>query len=195
MVEAVLGDRITLSIDPNWPHRSLWQHPLGQVLRFTFVGFDDGISESVTPGYVDTEVVGRAEAYKSWINNPNRSIGVSFSFRAQGVDGTTTQDVIEREVIQPARFLDALKYPLYNPQQDIVYSPPPVILRIGTLLTARCVLVGGDIEWQFEPMDPDLMLPHGAKFDATFEVVRSSKKDLSYFPSGSSGGPISGVWN
>lgn len=194
MVEATLGDRLTVAIDPNWPHRSLWQHPLGSILRVAFVGFEDGISESVTPAYVDTEVVGRAEAYKTWINNPNRSIPVTFVFRAQGIDGTTPEDVIQREVIQPARFLDALKYPVLNPQQGIVYAPPPVILRIGNLLTVRCVLTGGDIEWNFEAMDPDLLLPHGAKFSATFEVTRSSTRDLGYFPNGSSGGPISGVW-
>lgn len=193
MVDANLGDRLTLAIDPEWPHRSLWQHPLGTLLRFTYADWDSGVSESVSPNYTETDVVGRAEPHKAWINNPSRQIQIAFKFRVQGI-GSATAQAIEEEVIQPARWLDALKYPVYNAQQNISYAPPPVILKIGTLLTARCVLTGGDIEWQFELMDPDLLLPHGANFTATFEVVRTFKQDLSYFPSGQSGGPVSGVW-
>ena len=193
-MEANLGERLTVAIDTGWPHRSLWQHPFGTILRVTYVDWDAGITEAMSPGYIDTTPLGRAEAYKAWTSNPNRSINVNFKFRAQGLNGTIPDQVINEEVLLPARFLDALKYPVYNPQQDVSYAPPPVILRIGTLLTARCVLTGGDPQWIFDPMDPDSLLPHGADFNATFEVVRAFKRDLSYFPSGQSGGPMSGDW-
>ena len=192
-MDANLGDRLTLAIDPEWPHRSLWQHPLGGVLRFAYVDWEAGVTESVSPNYAESDVVGRAEPHKAWINNPSRQITIGFRFRVQGLTGDLAQS-IEEEVIQPVRWLDALKYPVYNEQQRISYAPPPVILHVGSLLTARCVLTGGDIQWQFELMDPDLLLPHGAHFDATFEVVRSFKQNLGYFPSGSTGGPVSGTW-
>lgn len=195
MVDSSFGDRLTVRIDPNWPHRALWRHPLGETLRFTYMDFDQGVTEGVTPNYVAPETVGRAEAFKTYINTPNRAISVTFKFRAQGLDGgAIPSQTIETEVLQPIRFLDALKYPVFNPQQGISYAPPPVILKIGTLLTARCVLTAGDAAWDYEPMDPDTFLPQAAMFAATFEVVRTFKADLSYFPSGSSGGPISGTW-
>lgn len=193
VVDANLGERLTLAIDPDWPHRSLWQHPLGTILRFTYADWSSGVTESVSPNYTETDVVGRAEPHKAWVNNPSRQIQIGFSFQAQGINSATAQ-AIEEEVIQPMRWLDALKYPVYHPQQGVSYAPPPVILKIGTLLTARCVLTSGDMEWQFESMDTDLLRPHGGRFNATFDVVRSFKADLSYFPSGPSGGPMSGVW-
>lgn len=196
MSDANLGDRLTVRIDPNWPHRSLWAHPLGEVLRSTFVDLAGGVSEAATPNYVSTEVTGRAEGYRAYINTSNRSITVLFRFRAQGLagPGAIASQVIEDEVLSPVRFLDALKYPVFNAQQGISYAPPPVILKIGTLITARCILSAGDPQWIYETLDTDSLLPHACDFQATFDVVRTSKADLSYFPSGAQGGPMSGVW-
>lgn len=194
IVEGDLGDRITVRIDPQWPHRSLWDHPFGEVLRTTFFDFAAGIQENASPNYVNTEVVGRAEAYKAYLNTMNRQIQMPFVFRVQGQQGTDSRTAVEQEVIQPARFLDALKYPVFDPNQGISYEPPPVIVHFGALFTARCVLTGGDIQWVFDSMEPDTLLPHAAVFNAQFEVVRRFQADLSYFPSGSSGGPISGTW-
>lgn len=187
-----LGQRLTLALDPEWTarHGSLWRHPLGRTLRVTYADWEAGITESVSPNYAEADVIGRAEPYKAWLNNPSRQINLGFRFHAQGINSTDAT-AIEDEVILPARWLDALKYPVYNPQQNISYAPPPVILTIGSLLVARCVLTGGDIEWQFEAMDTDLLLPHAANFNATFEVVRTFKQDLSYF---GSNGPMYGVW-
>ena len=194
VVEGNLGDRITVRIDPQWPHATLWQHPLGTVLRTTFFDFAAGVQENAAPNYVNTEVVGRAESYKAYLNTANRQIQMPFLFRLQGQTTTDPRTAIFEEVINPARFLDALKYPVFDPNQGISYEPPPVIVKFGELFVARCILQGGDIQWLHEPMEPDTLLPHGAIFNAQFEVTRRFKADLSYFPTGSSGGPISGDW-
>lgn len=188
-----LGDRLTLTIDPAYQHRNLWQHPLGYVLRVPFVDWESGVTESVSVNYAETDVIGRAEPHKVWLNNSSRQVAIAFHFQVQGINSSTAQ-AIEEEVIQPARWLDALKYPLFNAQQDVSYRPPPVILKIGTLLTARCVLTAGDIEWQYDQLDTEQLLPHAANFTATFDITRAFKADLSYFPSGQVGGPVSGTW-
>jgi len=193
-VEGNLGNRITIRIDPQWAHRSLWQHPIGEVLRVTFFDFASGVQENASPNYVNTEVVGRAESYKAYLNTMNRQIVLPFTFKAQGQDGVTTRESVENEVISPVRFLDALKYPVFDPSQGISFEPPPVIVSFGQLITARCVLTGGDINWVYDSMETDTLLPHAAVFTAQFEVVRRFQTDLSYFPTGSSGGPVSGVW-
>lgn len=189
-----LGDRITIRIDPSWPHVSLWQHPLGNTLRTTFFDFAAGVQENAAPNYVNTEVVGRAESYKAYLNTGNRQLQMPFVFRVQGQQTTDSRTAVEQEILLPVRFLDALKYPVYDPNQGISYEPPPVIVKFGELFLARCVLTGGDIQWVFDSMEPDTLLPHGCIFNAQFEVVRRYKADLSYFPTGSSGGPISGDW-
>jgi hypothetical protein len=194
MVDSNLGDRLTITIDPSWPHISLWAHPFGNTLRVTFIDFAAGVQENAAPNYVNTEVVGRAEAYKAFLNTQNRQIQVPFRFRAIGQGSIDPRTAIENEVVQPARFLDALKYPVYDPNQNLSFAPPPVLVKFGELFLARCIVTGGDINWIFDPMEPDTLLPHGCDFNAQFEVVRAFRADLSYFPSGSSGGPISGDW-
>lgn len=193
-LEGNLGDRLTITLDPSWPHIGLWQHPFGRTLRVTFVDFESGIQEGADPNYVPSEVVGRAEAYMAYINTRNRRITIPFKFRAQGVAAGTQRAAIDAEVINPVRFLDALKYPVHDPNLNLSFAPPTVIVHIGELLTARCILTGGDINWIHTPMETDTLLPHGADFTAQFEVVRTFQADLSYFPAGESGGPISGDW-
>jgi hypothetical protein len=195
VVEGNLGDRLTITIDPNWPQIRLWQHPVGRTLRLTFVDFSSGVQESATPNYVNTEVIGRAEAYKAFINTQNRQITIPFRFRVQGQNTTNSRQAIFDEVINPARFLDALKYPVYDPDQGISYAPPPCLVKFGELIRpARCIVTGGDLNWLTEPVETETLLPHGCDFTAQFEVVRRIRPDLSYFPTGSSGGPISGDW-
>jgi hypothetical protein len=189
-----LGDRLTITIDPSWPQIGLWAHPLGNTLRVTFVDFASGVSEDATPNYVNTEVIGRAESYKAFLNTQNRQIQIPFRFRAQGVTSSDPRTAVEQEVILPARFLDALKYPVHDPNQGISYAPPPVLVHFGDLFTARCILASGPLNWIFDPMETDTLLPHGCDVNVQFEVVRRIQADLSYFPTGSSGGPISGEW-
>lgn len=194
MVDGNLGDRLTITIDPAWPHIALWAHPFGRTLRVTFLDFESGVQESAEPNYVNTEVVGRAEAYKAFLGTTNRRINIPFKFRVTGQISSDPRTAIENEVIGPARFLDALKYPVHDPNQNLSFAPPPVIVKFGELFIARCIVTGGDINWLFDPMEPDTLLPHGCDVSTQFEVVRPFRADLSYFPSGSSGGPISGDW-
>ena len=155
--------------------RGLW--PFDRVLdQFTYVDWDNGITEGMTPNYANTDVIGRAEQYRHWMSTNNKEIQLTFQFRVQG-EG---EEAIREEVIRPCRFLEALKSPMYNPATGLSVAPPSFILTIGNLLTARCVLTAGDIRWMMAPMDPESMLPHGAEFPATFTVVRSQADDLSY---------------
>lgn len=172
MVDTNLGDRATLMIDPTWPYTSLWRHPFGSILRFIYIDFDNGIQESVTPNWSDTDVIGRAEPYKTFSGLPSREIHINFTFLNQSGD-------LNQEVVLPARFLDALKYPVYSTQSGISYAPPTCILKIGALLLARVVLTGGDLSWK-GPVDPETLLPFQCEFQASFAVVRRFQPDLSY---------------
>ena len=192
-LEPTLGDRLTIAVDPNWENIRLWQHPFGSVLSLTFVDFEAGITESMSPNYVNTEVTGRAEAYRVWINNPNKFVSFMIRFRAQGLDGQVGEQAILDEVVLPARFLEALKNPVFDVSRGITYAPPPVLVKIGRLLTIRGVLSSGDPQWT-APVDPDTLLPYGCDFQVSFAVTRTFKDDLSYFAGGATGGPLGGVW-
>lgn len=178
MTDANLGERATLMIDPSWPHQALWNHPFGSILRFTYIDFEQGIQESVTPNWADTDVIGRAEPYKTFAGLPSREIQITFQFVNQTGN-------LNQEVVLPARFLDALKYPVYSTQSGFSYPPPTCLLKIGDLLTARVVLTGGDLAWK-GPVDVDTLLPYQCEFQATFAVVRRFQPDLSY--------PFNGLW-
>lgn len=194
-MDSNLGDRLSVRIDPTWPHRNLWRHPLGDTLRFTYVDFPSGISESASPNYSDSEVMGRAEPYTAFGGTSGREVTLTFVFQAQGlVSGLPDEQTIMNEVVLPMRWLDALKYGLYDPASGNSFAAPPVIVKIGQLFTGRCQLTGGDMDWDYESMDVDSLLPHAGRFPATFRVVRQLSGDLSYFPSGAQGGPISGLW-
>lgn len=176
MVDAALRDRLTIQIDPTWPWRNLWDHPLGPRLdRITYVDWESGVQENASPNYADTDVVGRAELYKNWISTSNREITITFKFRVQDAG----RAAINNEVIYPARFLDKLKYPVYDPGAELQYAPPPVLLRIGELLHVRAVVTNADITWM-EPFEPDTLLPHGADVPCTFQVVRKQNNDMGY---------------
>lgn len=172
MVDQNLGERATLMIDPTWAYGSLWKHPFGKILRFIYIDFEQGIQENVSPSWTDTDVIGRAEPYKTFTGLPSREIEVTFTFMNQSGD-------LDNEVVQPARFLDALKYPVYSAQQNVSYPPPTCILKIGSLLLARVILISGNITWK-GPVDPDTLLPHMCEFPASFAVVRRFQSDLSY---------------
>lgn len=167
-----LGDRCYVQIDPTWEYRNLWQHPQGQVLRFRYVDFEQGPEESVTPNYADTDVIARAEPYKAFVGLPSREINLNFTFMMQNGDPLS-------EVVFPARFLDALKYPVYDETQDLQFEPPPCVLKVGTLFFGRVILTGGDLAWK-GPVDVDTLLPHQCEFNATFSVVRKQQPDLGY---------------
>lgn len=141
---------------------------------------DEGITEDSAVMYADTDVPGRAEMYKTYMGTTNREIAIGFQFHAQIPDSTETdEDGVNLVVkyapnwcVQAVRWLDLLKQPVYDPSQDVTYPPPPVILRVGNLLAARCILTGGSPRW-IGPFDPDTMFPNCAEFHAVFTNVRN----------------------
>lgn len=75
-------------------------------------------------------------------------------------------DILDQEVMQPAKFLDALKFPLNN-GQGVSVGPPRVLLTIGRLLSMRCIVVASTLRWT-GPFDPDTMASYGAEVQVTF---------------------------
>lgn len=181
--DAALAGRFTLRIDPNWPHQKLWRHPMGSLLAFTYVDWSGGLQETANVNYAPTEVPGRAESYQSYTGTDSREIQITFNFQVQGQSGGSLSDALMREVVWPARFLDALKYPVFSTDQERSYRPPPCILRVGELLTARVIVTTADITWggsEGTILDPDTLLPQSATVSTTFRVVRRAKSDLGY---------------
>lgn len=159
-------------IDPTWPHVALWRHPFGRVLRFIYIDFDTGIQEGAAPDWATTATLGRAEPFQAYNGVGAREIQIHFTFQNQNGD-------LLNEVVLPARFLDALKYGVYNPAQQLSYEAPPCLLKIGSLLLARVILTAGDVSWK-NGVDPETLLPYQAEVQATFTVVRRFQSDLSY---------------
>lgn len=172
MVDTPLtSSQISLRIDPAYAHADLWKHPQGNSLTITYVNLEEGIQETSSPNYSDSEVVGRAEAYKVFTGTSNKEIQLTFKF--QSYDHAK----VKEDVIYPARFLDALKYPLVS--GELAYPPPPCLLKIGTLLMARVVITAADITWE-APFDVETLEPHAASVPVTFTVVRRVSPDLAY---------------
>lgn len=171
-----LGGRLRLRVDDRTGLWSAAGRP--RRLDFTYVDWEAGITEVVQPNYANTDVVGRAESYRHWIATGNKDLQITFQFRVQ----EEGEEAIRREVIRPVRFLEALKFPLYNAASNLSVQPPDVILTIGRLFSGRVKLTAGDIQWQTVPHEPRSLLPHGALFPATFTVVRRQQDDLSYKP-------------
>lgn len=167
---------LNAQLDPTWPYRRLWVHPMGASLnRMVYVDWESGIQENSSPNYTDTDIVGRGELYKSWISNPNRDVQLTLKFRVQGEGRQAIYD----EVIYPARWFDKAKYPVYDPSTEQSYDPPPLILTIGRLLRVRCIVTSADITWM-EPFEPISLLPHAADVPLTVQVVRRSNPDMGY---------------
>lgn len=193
-----LGDLFTVRIDPTWRYRNLWNSPLGQKLSVQFMDLEDGITESASVAYVDTDIIGRGETLKTYLGTGSREVTLKFRFHAQGlmglddnqrVGGTNLSAIadplrytsdniqardttsglyaqLDREVMQPAKFLDALKFPL---QTDgfVSVGPPRLLLTIGRLLSMRCKVVASQLDWK-SPFDPDTMAPYAADVSVTF---------------------------
>ena len=162
---------LSLRIDPTYQHAGLWKHPNGSALTVTYVNLEEGIQETSAPNYSDVEITGRAEGYKIYSGTSNKEIQLSFHF--QGTDHNS----VKEDVIYPARFLDALKYPLTS--GNLSYPPPPCLLKIGTLLMARVVVTSADITWE-APFDVKTMEPHSAAVPVTFTIVQKVNTDLAY---------------
>lgn len=175
-----LGNRFMLQIDTDWLARygqgvgKGWSSPLGSKLEITFYNFEDGIVESGSVNYADADIIGRAEQIKSYVGTGNREIPLTFQFQAQGAEDSADDIVasLTREVLYPAKWLDALKHPYIDQQSGLSHPPPPVLLTVGGLLTARCLATDVQVTWK-PPFHPVLLLPYAAEVTCTFTVVRS----------------------
>ncbi len=144
-------------------------------LAITYVDFEAGIPEGVTPAYADTDVIGRGEVYKHYLSTPAREVPVSFHFMVKG-EG---QAAINQEVIYPARWLEKLKYPVTDTASGTAFPPPSCILHIGSFLHCRVVVTGAEIQWR-QPFDAATLLPMYAVVNCTFAVQRLASTDMGY---------------
>jgi hypothetical protein len=182
-----LGQLFTVMIDPLWPYVNYWKSGLGNgsypsngVLSAIFFEPSDQVfTESAQVSYASQEIIGRAEPLQVWMSTGAREVSFNFKFRVQGDISAGITDLqeqhdsapiyIETEVIQPAKFLDALKYPIID-TNNISHGPPPVILSIGQLLQMRAIVSDASITWEY-PIDVDTYLPHAASVQVTFRSV------------------------
>lgn len=152
------------------------------VLDVPYVDLEDGFTEDFSPNYADTEVVGRAEAYKTFIGSSNREVSMTFKFWAEA-----REDIIPG-VILPARWLEGLKQPLYLTKEKISVAPPPVYLVVGRLLAMRAVVTSASVHW-FGPIEVSSarsiwhnansgsdMFFQGAEVEVQFTAVRRSSR-------------------
>jgi hypothetical protein len=200
---------LTLEVDPNINpvvmEAFLEQNPIGRKLSFAFLDFEAGISENAPPQYADTDVVGRAEQYKTYVGTANREYNLTFKFQAQGLGqnaGTPTASrdaaknagngpegnraaakvtrtalatILEQEVVNPALWLDALQQPVVTPD-GLSHAPPPVLVTVGRLIpTSRCIVLAAPPTW-LQPFDPETLLPFAAEVGVTLTVVRKNIK-------------------
>lgn len=151
---------------------------LGSSLVFTFVDLEEGIQESAGVNYADIDVIGRAEAFKNYVGNSNREFSLVFKFRAQGLKGNNLADALEREVVLPAKWIDALKFSITD-IAGISHAPPRCYLQIGELFTGTVIVTEAQIMWM-HPFDPDTLLPYGADVNTTLTVVRRRIRNYNF---------------
>jgi hypothetical protein len=196
LIASRLWNKLLIRIDPTWydVYQESWEPIVAipgvldvdpQGFAFTFVDLEEGITEQSSVNYADADVVGRAEAYKTFISTGNKEVPITFQIRAQGeaASGLDLKSILLREVVYPARWLDALKYPLKDTKAKLTIAPPPCILQIGSLFIGRVIATDVQLQWM-PPFDPDTLLPHGCEAQCTFTVVRRIVGNY----------PMSGVW-
>jgi len=182
-IAAPLEDILVLEIDPLWTHIIPWESVFGtqNTLTLTFLDLEQGIEEVATPNYTDSEVIGRAEGYKTYVGTGNKEIPLTFSFWAQGeiASGNDLTQIIRKEVIERARWIERLKFPFID-EAGVAHAPPPLRLTIGQLITQRVIVTDASIKW-LAPFTPDEMLPHGCEISCTFTVVNRAIANYNSF--------------
>ena len=165
-----LGPLLRLQIDSQSKAGRLWRRERDASLSTRFADiFEDGFEEEADVNYSETEIIGRAENHQTWINNGNRNISITFKFHVEGDEAPDVQEAIIAGVVEPARWLEALKYPLVD-QSGSVIAPPRATLQMGQLYTGRVIATSVTPAWK-GPWDQDSLLPHHAEVSATFTEV------------------------
>lgn len=186
---------LTVTIDPTWPLLALWQQVTRRVpyLLTNFYDLESGILENVNNNNNTTDIIGRSEAFLTYVNNSNRTVPIKFTYRVQGLNIAAQQtggplppgeadrvwkQAWENEVGDPVKWLDGVRYPWTDPASGIPYPPPPLILRVGELLRMRCIIDTLQIAWV--PPFSGTLLPLGADVDATFQAVTENPRNYDF---------------
>jgi hypothetical protein len=170
------NEQLRVMIDPSYPHLELWGSVHSKAyVDAVFMELGDGISETATVHYEEEQIIGRASSILSYTGVSARQISLVFRFHVQGSapssgDSATIAQAIRDEVLLPAKFFEALKFPLVD-AMGLAHAPPPVILTIGQLSTMRAVVQDCQTTWQ-APWLPVEMLPYGADVSVTFAEVQ-----------------------
>jgi hypothetical protein len=164
---------VRIDIDPDWSgydanngSNMLDSLYTQNSLNIPFFDTSRGISESSRPSYASVTVLGRLEDIMVYTGASTRQVPLQFKFQVQGTQFTDINAACMHEVISPARWLDALKYPVTSPA-GVTYNPPTVILFIGQLLTMRALVTSCNITWE-APFTPDNLYPTSATVDCVF---------------------------
>lgn len=181
--------QLQVRIDPNYIYRDLWSNLVRpDYIEAVFMELSEGVAETATVQYAEEQVIGRPSSFLSFVGVSARTVSLMFRFHVQGgpadpagqfADADLTRTAIEYQVIGPAKFLEALKFPLID-KVGLAHAPPPVILTLGNLLYMRAVVSECHVTWQ-APWLPDYLLPYGADVQVTFSEVEPLVGNYSTF--------------
>jgi hypothetical protein len=150
--------------------------PYGALQQFAiFTSLDeDGFQEIIPSNYTTDDIVGRSEPYLTWVNNGLHTFDITVEIAAQDpldlIDPAAGGYAQSNPMLQ-ARWYQQLTVPLYDPSTDQGIEPAPVIVQIGGLLVARCIVQSANVTWK-GPWEPGTMGPHGATVALSFAVQR-----------------------
>ena len=136
---------------------------------------DQPIVEVAGMNYAQDEVQGRVEPFVTGISGSPHTFSLTLQAVAQyptgasAVDSQMPQD--DLDPVYQARWFQQLSQPLYDANNDQNIEPPPVLVQIGNLLVARCIVTHCDIQWM-SPYQPWTMQPAQAVINLSFMVQR-----------------------
>ena len=147
--------------------------PFTQYAIFTTLD-EDGLAEEVTSNYQTDDIIGRAEPYLTWTSNGLHTFSLTVDIYAQDpldmIDPAAGGYAQSNPMMQ-ARWYQALTEPLYDASNDQSIEPPPVIVQVGVLLVARCIVQSANVTFK-GPWEPGTMGPHQATVAMTFAIQR-----------------------
>jgi len=123
----------------------------------------EALVENINATYASSSVIGRAEDYMSYTGTQNRRYPLTASMAAN-------DEAQARDMVRAIRTLQACCEPVRG-ENGFDFPPPPMIITIGTLAVARCVLESVQVTWG-EVHEPGTLLPHHADLNLEFTVVR-----------------------
>ena len=176
---------MNIAVDMNAPAGAAWYAKMQRSYWYPtpYVDFSEGIIERAPVRYTSVHPFGRTEAYKTFVGVDNREVTLRLYYAAGESGKSSSTDpaqVIMETVVQPALWLENLKYPTDT------QPPPPVFLVIGRLLAMRAIVTACQIDWTVpyhitappHTANPTSaasdFLPHAANVTLTFMSVSSN---------------------